>query len=331
MEKERFHYIDVAKGLLIVLVVYSHVYGVMHTNGINNTFANTIHQSCNAFLPFFMPAFFVITGFCSNFKKNFFQFIFQSLKTIILPGITLSLLLNMKSINCESFFSMGKDVLLYGGNYWFLSSLFLAKLLYWFVINKTENAITQFSVITLLFVSGLISNFIYSGREIWWFIHALLLIPFLWVGCMLKKKNVSISGMKITAAYFTVLGTTVFLSHIGVLRIDYFYHVPAITLALININATMIISLIVLSILGSLLTIEISKLISSNKFLEYLGKNSLVVYCIHVPILKFLIQHFAIDGLYYKILPIFFITILICCVVSFVLNLKYIRFIIGKF
>ena len=78
MEKQRITYIDVAKGILILFVVYGHIYG--HAKYLNFASVDWIRQSCNFFIPFYMPCFFVITGFCSSFKKPFLKFIWQSFK-----------------------------------------------------------------------------------------------------------------------------------------------------------------------------------------------------------------------------------------------------------
>lgn len=329
MEKERLHYIDVAKGILIIMVVYGHIYGVLHQANIENNATNWIHQSCNLFVSFYMPAFFVITGFCSNFRKSFLLLLFQSFKTIVLPGITISLLLNIRHIDHEFLCSLAKKILLYGGSYWFLSSLFLAKIFYWVVINKVDKIRNQIIIGILLFIIGLVTHFVYDGPELWWFIHALCLAPFIGMGILLKKREISF--IKAGIIFVTAFVITIVFAHVGILKIDYFYHVPAITLMLININQTMIVSLVLLSITGSLVIFKISKYISSNRILEYLGKNSLIIYCIHVPILSILVRKYVTNGGGLIIALLFVTTIIICCAISFVLNLKYIRVLIGKF
>jgi len=327
--EKRIHYIDVAKGILILMVVYGHVYGVMHANGIDNTFADYLHQSCNLFISFYMPCFFVITGWCSNFKQPFFQFVCQSFKAIVFPGITLSLLLLIRDINYESFYSFAKNVLFYGGYYWFLSSLFLARIIVWIVTNWVDNIRSKIIVNILLFVIGFIFGMFYHGFEPWWFIHALLLTPYISIGMLLKKHE--INYVKASLLFTISFIITIVLSHINILNIGYFYHVPAITQMLINLNPSMFISLILLSVTGSLMILGLSKWISANRILEYLGRNSLIIYCVHAFVLTILIRHFAVDGECIKIVFIYLLTVLICSMISFVLNLKYIRFIIGKF
>ena len=146
-----------------------------------------VHQSCNFFIPFYMPCFFVITGFCSSFKKHFATFLWQSFKTIILPGITLSLMLMVMDLNMRSIAALLKDVIIYGGRYWFLSSLFLARVIYWLISNILKKASILTIACVLSFVLGLVISNIYDGREYWWFVHALLLMPYLGFGQLLKK------------------------------------------------------------------------------------------------------------------------------------------------
>lgn len=72
--KNRINYIDIAKGFLILyLIVFHFRWGTMKA-GIN----------CNEFLYlldytkiiscFFMPAFFILSGYCSSFNTNFVNF-----------------------------------------------------------------------------------------------------------------------------------------------------------------------------------------------------------------------------------------------------------------
>ena len=131
MSKERLHYIDIAKGVLILMVVYGHVYGV--NQSINHPLLYYIHLSANSFVAYYMPCFFVITGFCSNFKKPFKEFLSNSVKTIVLPAFSFSLLFFIlaRQFDLLSIREFIKLELFYGGEFWFLSSLFLARLMYW--------------------------------------------------------------------------------------------------------------------------------------------------------------------------------------------------------
>ena len=91
MEK-RLNWIDSSKGLLILLVVLGHITIYANANHINNPIFNEIGNSYGLYSPFYMAAFFVITGFVSNFDKPYREFLSSNIKSLLIPSITLILL-----------------------------------------------------------------------------------------------------------------------------------------------------------------------------------------------------------------------------------------------
>lgn len=69
MAKERLHYIDVLKGILILLVVVGHTTWQAETNGVDNVLFLSMKEINFMIVPFFMAAFFAVTGYCANFDK----------------------------------------------------------------------------------------------------------------------------------------------------------------------------------------------------------------------------------------------------------------------
>lgn len=333
MEKERLHYIDVAKGILILMVVYGHLYGVLKSTNVDDVAVEWIRQSVNLFVSFYMPCFFVITGFCSNFKKTYITFFIQSFKTIILPGVFFIIVLNIKHLNYDTVVNIAKSIVFYGGSYWFLSSLFFARIIYWIVFNKIEKKNIQNIVCVMFFLLGFFISRIYQGLQPWYFIHTMLLMPFLHFGQLLK--NYELKSVKYIFFLFGIaLLSTIMLSHLGFLNIEYYYHVPGISFKLLNLNLSMLIPFVLLSISGCLLCLGISKQINSNRILEYIGKNSIVIYCLHNVVMSRLQSR--IWGLWelpvlFKIFLVYLLTIIICCLVAYVLNLRYLRIFLGKF
>lgn len=165
MEKERLHYIDVAKGILILLVAYGHIYGLSKNACVDDISIEWIHRSINLFVSFYMPCFFVVTGFCSSFKKPFFTILVQSLKSIVLPGVFFTMVLMVRNLNYDSMLQLLKSIVLYGGAYWFLSSLFLARIFYWIVFNKIEKKIFRMLYVSLLLQSVLLLIDYTKGRN----------------------------------------------------------------------------------------------------------------------------------------------------------------------
>ena len=98
----------------------------------------------------------------------------------------------------------------------------------------------------------------------------------------------------------------------------------------------MILSLILLSVTGSIMMIGLAKKIRSNSLLEYLGRNSLVIYCMHGIVLRKISFYFGESSFsayqyYVIVLVAFFLAVAIPCGVAYVMNRRYLKVFIGKF
>lgn len=339
MASERLNYIDVAKGLLILCVVFGHIYG--HSKSIDNITVDYFHRISNLYISFYMPCFFLITGYCSNFNKKLNTLFTSSFKTIAFPGIIFSIFFFLleRKYDVASFCHLIKGISFYGGSYWFLSALFVARILYG-LIYKWVGGCRMYYVCILSFVLGFILSTLPHKYEFWWFYHAVILMPYLGLGQYLKKKEYCFDDLGIICPIYILLYmTTIVLAHYGILKIDYFYHCPGITQMFINVNLSMLLSLIVLSIFGSVLTITISKLIYKNTLLEFFGKNSLIIYCVHGFVLNKLFSligavitsETAIITAIILFVAGFIFTMLIVSGIVYIINQKYLRILIGKF
>lgn len=344
MKEQRLHYIDIAKGFLILMVVYGHIDGTATQMGFVNSSIDDIHKGANWFVSFYMPCFFVITGYCSNFTKSFKVFIVASLKSIVLPAFVFSFLLSGAWIIIHPGFLLNFVItfILYGGNYWFLSALFVSRLLYWFIYRLPISANAAICVVS--FIIGFYYSSLPHKYELWWFVHALCLLPYLGLGQLFKQISGNIL-FKYTkyyiALYVFLFFITVGLSKMGLLQKDCFFDVPGVTQGFINLNLTMFIPLFILSVSGSLAILGFSEYISSNHILEFLGKNSLVIYCVQGLALKFSIAFISqmggadFDNNYFLTLTLllfsFIIAVIACSIISWIMNLNYLRYAIGKF
>ena len=150
-----------------------------------------------------MPAFFVITGLCSNYNCGWKSFLYKQVKTLLLPAFMLALLQHaIEWLFTDYSFYIGIKVFLKGVSYWFLFALFTAKVIY-FVVNKIIGSINKKLFVTLMlsFASVVIYDHFPQISNYWCWIHALGLIPFLALGELLKiydlldnKKVILISG-----------------------------------------------------------------------------------------------------------------------------------------
>lgn len=141
--KVRHPYIDVAKGILIIMVVVGHFENLSRLYyGIENSYIQAFNNVELLWVSWFMPAFFFFTGLCSSFNKPFKDFFIANFKSIIIPGILITLLLkytdNILSLNFAlKAWSPGfKNLLFRAGTGWFLPALFIAKVIYWKLNSK---------------------------------------------------------------------------------------------------------------------------------------------------------------------------------------------------
>lgn len=345
MTKDRLSYIDVSKGILMLFVIYGHIDGHATEQGFSNPAINDIHLLVNIFVSFYMPCFFLITGYCSNFKKPFLPFLISKSKSILIPVIFFTFIFSRAwKLQSEELHTFIFKMLLYGGNYWFLSSLFLALILFWLIRNYCNEKFT-YVLCSLSFILGFILSPMSHEYEFWWFVHSLCLMPYICIGQYLRKKGIlkwgNMGVYRLLLLFVTFFSVTTIMARYDVIHKDCFFDVPGVTQSFINFNSSFFFFFIVLSIVGSLFIIEFSKRIETNTFLEFLGKNSLVIYCIHGDILRrsviavSLLGREEFENNYWicllLLITAFISTIVLCCIVAWFFNLKYLRLFIGKF
>ena len=312
------------------MVMIGHMQNVCKELGIqNDVFINMDHLEW-FWGPFYMPAFFVITGFCSNFNKSFRIFFISNIKGIIIPSFTLGViaswigLLYTSDLSISSFFHWGIRNFVISGGYWFLAALFLSKLFYYF-IRKIENRKVNCAILIIMHVSGYFL-FTYSiCPNIWYFQHAMMFTFYLYIGQYLRKLQISIKLRSIIINWFCYL---ILLGAILLLG----YESPHIAHN-VTITNVLLIPHLIFSIWGAILIIQTAKQIKTNSFLIYLGQNSLIYYCIHIKFLFFYIiiyrelMDYAIIYWFLTIVSV----ILSCSIISKLLNTKYLKVILGKF
>lgn len=339
MAKERLGYIDISKGIMILLVLLAHIPLVYAS--VDHVVLDYLRKFTISYIPLLMPAFFVLTGYCSSFNKSFKEIFISSFRTIALPGITFTIfffLLKMR-FNAESLSTLMNAVFIKGGNFWFLPALFVGRLLFWFVHHYTKG-IPYYLCLCLSFFIGLILYNLSPGIEFWRMYHGMMLMPFIGLGSHLKKIGYQFDHFwTIFILYALTFGLVIFLSSKNNIDADSNYAIPFIAGKITNMNPITLIPFLVISVSGSLMIVTLCKYISSCPLLEYFGRNSLTIYCLqgyalHVVFLcsaRFLSHDTPIIIAFLIILFGFLLSIVACGAVAYVVNTKYLRFMIGKF
>lgn len=338
--KERLHYMDVAKGLLIFLVIIHHQPQLEAEYGVSNGFLNVLNDFSNYYNAFFMPAFFIITGYCTNFMKlPFVKYLQHQTTTIMLPAFCLGAvsvwvsLIGKGCMNPVEYCKIGfKTFIVSGGAFWFLTALFISKMIYriWLsalckVVNNSKKSILFTGTFcVLLYVVGCLLHQ-HGVRDVWCFEHGLTLMIFLYVGQLFRLYGMNGKILMYGLAYIVLI---VFMQIFGIRH-------PHITAGL-NAYAWDLPLLLLLGVTGSMLVLYVSKLIDKNILLEFLGRNSLIIYCLHIATLGAVhnsgvrfVGSEVVDTAWFSVVQLC-LTVALLLFFSWMLNKKYLRVLQGK-
>lgn len=146
-EEKRIQYVDYYKYIGITLMIMGHV-------GLGEAFDKYIHA-------FHMPMFFVASGFCFSSGREFHAFLRRKIQSILIPYFAFSIItfFALRSINGISISAMQNVLWVNNLNtpiagVWFLTALFWANLLYFF-IDKLDSAHIKWWISVLCFLVGI--------------------------------------------------------------------------------------------------------------------------------------------------------------------------------
>lgn len=211
---KRKPWIDIAKGILILFVLLGHVQYFAHAFvGIDDfKFVTEFHI---LFSTWYMPAFFIITGYCTNFGVPFREFAIKNFKSLIVPSILIGVFLSSwmnrflspNGLSYQNFLDHNYLHILQTCGPWFLTALFVAKM-FTFVFQKYitwhKGWKILFSLVLMLASTALYNKHLLPN--IWYFQHALLLQPFMLAGALLHNHQIK----KREKVYSLVLGGGIF-------------------------------------------------------------------------------------------------------------------------
>ena len=309
MSEQRLVYIDVIRGLAILMVVINHVIGFSF--GINPT-SDIGLWSLTRLIQ--IPLFFVVSGFCFYDKfasiptKNIFSFLRSKfLVYCISPLIFLYFYVNF---NPEVFIQALQNDYKFG--YWFTITLYIFMIISLgtrFIPKMRLLTLTIFSLILLLAVTLLDTHYLSKWHEVWMDVVGFPRFPmllFFVMGLGIKKYYSCFETLFLNSkmVLFIVLGFIVF----GTIAL-YWYH-PIFTKLII----------VVYPIFAVLTIFHIAKVYDSilgetliGKILQFIGKNTLPIYFIHF---FFLDSGLKFVGLYWKNFHSPFLLILVAFIVA---------------
>lgn len=326
---ERKKYLDIAKGILILLVVLHHVDVLfIPWNPVenNNHFFHYFHNYSIVFTTFFMPAFFVITGMCSNFHKSIIEGIVNDAKLFFVPALICEFLLEAigHNYNIKEYLY---EFLLYGAGGWFLASMFLCKTILRLMVRYIDRR--KLLVISIIF--PFLAFLTYrSNNDYWSYTQALDMFVYLVVGYLLKDINIGkVKTLVSILIYFILLFSLKYFDE-GIPVVTQTYNVKELAQVPIHF---------ILYTTGSIGLIGLCRYWKECCVIEYFGKKSLIIYLYHLWFLQmyvprineFVVRDFDVYISIVIFVGVYALTLLFCFVIIQIIDNKYMRWSLGKF
>lgn len=156
-QRERVLYLDIAKGIGILLVVWAHASG---------PFSAQIDQ-------FHMPMFFLISGYLYSQKGTVKEYIWKKTKSLYIPFMFWNLLsysityfITTPDIDLQKYFKTGIEIILtlskdgqFFGATWFLGALFVMSILYKLIDTAIPQSHAKDGIVLLFFITLAILGF----------------------------------------------------------------------------------------------------------------------------------------------------------------------------
>lgn len=326
---QRIHYIDISKGLLILGVVIIHLLLAFRGKAPDHSVIKAINfVGFNTWVLFYMPAFFIVSGMCSNFEKDFKSFIISNIISLKAPIFFFVGILGALSIRTEYGFSPFDVkywfIRMFESGVWFLHAMFLSRLTYYVISNTLRSLTKQIIICSILYIVGYIGIF-YHLYPYFWVFHSLMLTIFLCVG---KVMNKSI----IRKGWISLLGFILIVIILNVIG----YRAPYIVQEPIATYYWDFLIILLLSTLGTIGFLWICQIINKSPLLEYIGIYSLMIYLLHSIFIQYFNERISLsnnDG-FMTVFIVFIITLIsiisLCLAITYLLDRPYIRIIIGK-
>lgn len=334
--KDRIEYIDTTKGILIIFLIFHHVINVAK-DIVSIDYLRYISKIDVLYVPYFMQAFFLITGLCSNFNKPLRPFLLTNTKNLLIPLFSFAIInqfITWSLLGHDFFFVqvLGVKFFFITELYWFLSALFIAKMMLYAIRKFTSSTKLQFILVLIPFLLATsLNNSSFHSYNFFHWHNAFSMLIFMWIGYVFKERDIlNVHGDKLWIPSLLFLIGIIFFILIEK-QIPYYTHFP-------HYNWKYMLPFLFFASTGSMMILYIGKKMPRIQKLIFLGQNTIVVYGIHFSLLLFvtlllsklfLPTNYVLGLIYYLIIGI---TVLFLSYLSCILfQNRYFNYLIGKF
>lgn len=325
--KSRIHWVDVAKGVLILFLLIHHFGSASRLSKVNSKDFDFVFVWQFVFTSFFIQAFFFMSGYCSNFSKPVLIFIKDIIKQLIIPFLFFELLnciiFNLDDISIRNMYSYWVEA--NGTHLWFLNALIVSKVILYIIKSFYSDEWLLFISLLLLFFAVYLKQRD-IGSNFFCIRQCLGSVLFVALGYYVKNKSY-MERFELLGWFFPIALLTMKLSGVTI---------PVFT-ANMDVGFKSLFLFLFVSIAGVIFFSMICMKIAHSKFLEFLGRNTIIIYCVHFLFLQYFVVIFysliVPENTYQRILYLVIVYIfeLLACVVSIeIFKHKPLKWIVGK-
>ncbi|ETZ25500.1 hypothetical protein HMPREF2085_01910 [Fusobacterium nucleatum 13_3C] len=306
MVKDRNEYLDIVKGIAIILMIFAHC--IVSGNGDfflkKELFWDDI--LFKIIYSFHMPLFALVSGYLYYFtieKYSFEKILIKKIKSFLHPIVIFGIyryLLTRKSLlfNDIALSKVYDFVFFLFDGYWFLWSILFITIIVLFInkfFNDNIKVYIVFFLLTLIIPTRVLSLRIF-------------LYPFFVVGYFFCKHHKMIDGIKRNIIYILGTSLVIFICLLFLYKKNTYIYISGMTIInpILNISSFEQIYIdlfrIIIGFVGSIFTLsiiyEIYYLTKDKKiwrYFSYIGKNSLKFYCFQEILIVFFLKPYTIN------------------------------------
>lgn len=287
MVKTRDLSIDMAKGVLIVMLIAHHIVDICGTR-MTDAGGGTLHVlevlQYPFILCFFMPAFFVITGMCSNFESDFKTFLIKQFRTLIVPAFVFGLIYFVAERgSCRRIDIFFKNFLISAAPFWFLKVMFFGKIIYYFLNKRIRSGLVILLILLGLSFLGTVLNATHLFKNVYCHRQLFDLTLYIAIGAIFKSKIID----RRIGLYSVVL----YVLLVIVCFIFWGVKLPYVTYGFGTTPSGWPFH-VLLSISGTVVLLGLCRWLKPRTWLVGLGQCTLIIYMINWDTLSFFIDAF---------------------------------------
>lgn len=274
MKKERVEWIDLAKGLCMMLVVFGHTAGILEPLG-----AEWMAESMSYFR---MPLYFMLSGLFFKTYDSFSMFLCKKFDHLLFPYLFFfAVQLTCKEIPLQAI--------------WFLFSLFCSNILFYTIYSLCMKMRREILIYPIVMAIGVMGYYCHMDKALegvstilqnhtMYFECAMTCLPFFVAGYAVRKHTPMLSQqVKMTVGRMAfVVVAAVIVSLAG------WYEGWGDTCHFMNEYYIPVVPMYITGIVGSMMVLQMASVVGRIPGISYIGRYSIVVLVTHLPLIKYI-------------------------------------------